>query len=188
MIVQNQTVLLLAVVIGLLAGCLLGAQPSANGYLGRHLAHPLQAAVISFGSGFALLLLLSLVAGVFPPRFSTPASGLPWWVWTGGAIGTVVVTTSLIFVPRIGSLTWFAAVITGQVLAALIVDQWGMMGNPRSPASPLRLLGAMMLIGGILLITRAKTLELRSNTAPPPNAASADQPPSPKVSSDYPPL
>lgn len=121
--------------------------------------------MISFGSGFVILLLLSIVSGVFPPRFSTAPTGLPWWVWSGGAIGTVLVTTSLIFVPRIGSLTWFAAVITGQVLAAMILDQWGMMGNPRSPASPLRLLGAAMLIGGILLITRAKTLENRANQA-----------------------
>ncbi|QEG38403.1 DMT family transporter [Roseimaritima ulvae] len=162
---QNQSLLLVAVVVGLLAGCLLGTQPSANGYLGRHLAHPLQAAVISFGSGFVILLVLSIANGVFPPRFSTPPTGLPWWVWSGGAIGTVLVTTSLIFVPRIGSLTWFAAVITGQVLAALILDQWGMMGNPRSPASPLRLLGAAMLIGGILLITRAKALESRPGKA-----------------------
>ena len=162
---QNQSLLFVAVLIGLFSGCLLGTQPSANGYLGRHLAHPLQAAVISFGSGFFILLLLSIASGVFPPRFSTAPTGLPWWVWSGGAIGTILVTTSLIFVPRIGSLTWFAAVITGQVLAAMILDQWGMMGNPRSPASPLRLLGAAMLIGGILLITRAKTLENQATKA-----------------------
>jgi len=47
------------------------------------------------------------------------------------------------------------------VVAALILDQWGLMGNPRSAASPLRLLGAAMLIGGVLVITRAKALEQR---------------------------
>jgi len=73
----------------------------------------------------------------------------------------VLVTSSLYFVPRIGSLSWFGAVITGQVVAALILDQWGLMGNPRSAASPLRLLGGAMLIGGVLLITRAKALERR---------------------------
>lgn len=159
MTLQNSAVLYIAIAVGLLAGCLLGTQPSANGFLGRTLGHPLQAAVISFGSGFALLVLLSLGFGVFPPRFNTSPAALPWWAWTGGAIGTVLVTSSLYFVPRIGSLSWFGAVITGQVLAALILDQWGLMGNPRSSASPMRILGALMLIGGVLLITRAKAME-----------------------------
>ncbi len=158
---QNSPVLYVAIAVGLLAGGLLGAQPSANGFLGRVLGHPLQAAVISFGSGFVLLLILSIGYGVFPPRFARSPLSLPWWAWTGGAIGTVLVTSSLYFVPRIGSLSWFGAVITGQVVAALILDQWGLMGNPRSAASPLRLLGAAMLIGGVLVITRAKALEQR---------------------------
>ena len=183
---HNQSILVTAVAIGLLSGCLLGTQPSANGYLGRHLAHPLQAAVISFGSGFAIVLLLSVAAGVFPPRFSTSLLSLPWWVWSGGAIGTVLVTTSLIFVPKIGSLAWFAAVITGQVMAAMILDQWGLMGNPRSPASPLRLLGAAMLIGGILLITRAKALESKASLPTSIKTVVADPAPLNDHSTDVP--
>lgn len=135
------------------------------------MGHPLQAAMISFGSGFVLLVLLSLVFGVFPPRFNAPPMSLPWWAWTGGAIGAVLVTSSLYFVPRIGSLSWFGAVITGQVVAALILDQWGLMGNPRSAASPARVLGAVMLLGGVLLITRAKAMEKKDPV--PPGATSA---------------
>lgn len=147
----------LAIAVGLLAGCLLGAQPSANGHLGRYLGHPLQAATISFASGTLLLVICSLIIGQFPPRFSVPVLSLPWWVWIGGAIGTVLVTTSLYFVPRVGSLSWFAAVMTGQVLAALVLDQFGLMGNPRQPANLLRLAGAGFLILGILCITYSRT-------------------------------
>lgn len=143
--------------IGLFAGCLLGAQPSANGHLGRFLAHPLQAATISFASGTLLLIICSAVVGQFPPKFSVPISSLPWWVWIGGAIGTVLVTTSLYFVPRVGSLYWFAAVMTGQVLAALVLDQFGLMGNPRQPANWLRITGAILLVMGILCITYSRT-------------------------------
>ena len=117
-----------AIVIGLLAGCLLGTQPSVNGQLGRHLEHPLQASLISFASGTTILLLLTIASGAFPPSFTTSPRDLPWWIWFGGAIGVVLVTTSLILVPRIGSLPWFAAVMTGQTVAA-------------SGAGPLRPLG-----------------------------------------------
>lgn len=147
----------MAIAVGLLAGCLLGAQPSANGQLGRSLGHPVQAATISFASGTLLLILFSLAIGQFPPKFSVSPSSLPWWVWVGGAIGTVLVTTSLYFVPYVGSLSWFAAVMTGQVLAALVLDQFGLMGNPRQPANLTRLAGAGFLVLGILCITYSRT-------------------------------
>jgi transporter family-2 protein len=155
-------IVLVAIIIGLLAGCLLGTQPSVNGQLGRHLEHPLQASLISFASGTAILLLLSLFSGNFPPVFTTSPRDLPWWIWFGGAIGVVLVTTSLILVPRVGSLPWFAAVMTGQTVAALILDHYGLLGNPRAQASPLRLLGAGLLIAGVLVIVQAKRLEFRS--------------------------
>jgi transporter family-2 protein len=156
---------IIAIAIGLFAGCLLGAQPSVNGQLGRHLEHPLQASLISFASGTAILLILALSTGVFPPSFTTPPRDLPWWIWFGGAIGVVLVTTSLILVPRVGSLPWFAAVMTGQTVAAILLDHYGLLGNPRAVASPLRLLGAGLLIVGVLVIVQAKRLEFRGETA-----------------------
>jgi transporter family-2 protein len=151
--------LLLAVLIGLGAGFLLGTQPSINGQLGRHVQHPLQASMISFASGTAILFVLCLASGNFPPHFNMPASQLPWWIWFGGAIGVVLVTTSLILVPRIGSLPWFAAVMTGQTVAALVLDHFGLLGNPRAHASPLRLLGTGLLVAGVLVIVQAKRME-----------------------------
>lgn len=166
--------LLLAVLIGLAAGCLLGTQPSVNGQLGRNVQHPLQASMISFASGTAILFVLCLASGNFPPHFTTPASQLPWWIWFGGAIGVVLVTTSLILVPRIGSLPWFAAVMTGQTVAALVLDHFGLLGNPKADASPLRLLGTGLLVAGVLVIVQAKRIEQRQ----PPDTGNASGKPS----------
>lgn len=158
-------IVLVAVAIGLLAGCLLGAQPSVNGQLGRHLEHPLQASLVSFASGTAILLALSFATGTFPPSFTSPPRDLPWWIWFGGAIGVVLVTTSLILVPKIGSLPWFAAVMTGQTIAALVLDHYGLLGNPRAEASPMRLLGTGLLIAGVLVIVQAKRQEFQAEAA-----------------------
>lgn len=173
---QSWGIVAVAVLVGLATGCLLGTQPSANGQLGRNLEHPLQASMISFASGATIVLILSLVAGVFPPRLTAPATQLPWWIWTGGAIGVVMVTTSLIFVPRVGSLIWFAAVMTGQTVAAIVLDHYGWMGNPRAPASSLRLLGAVLLIGGVIAIVQAKRTER------PPELAGRDLAPGVAIS------
>lgn len=160
--------LVVAVGIGLLAGGLLGMQPSVNGSLGKSVAHPLQASLISFASGTAILLVLTVtVGGGFPPRFTVPPGNLPWWIWFGGAIGVTMVTTSLLLVPRIGSLPWFAAVMTGQTIAALVLDHYGLLGNPRSPITGLRIAGTLMLILGVLTIVAAKHRESPQRKRPP---------------------
>ncbi|OYP35054.1 hypothetical protein CGZ80_12715 [Rhodopirellula sp. MGV] len=152
--------MLIAVAVGLFAGGLLGAQPSVNGMLGKSVAHPLQASLISFACGTTILFVITLLfGGGFPPRFLISPRELPWWIWTGGAIGVVLVSTSLILVPRVGSLPWFAAVMTGQTVAALFLDHFGLLGNPRSPVSILRLVGTFFLVLGVLVIVGAKRME-----------------------------
>ncbi len=149
-----------AVVIGLAVGAALAMQPSFNGYLGRYVHHPIQAAFISFATATVLITVISLAVGAFPPRMTVSPSELPWWAWCGGVLGVLVVTTSLTVVPRLGSLPWIAAMMTGQTIMAIVLDHFGMFGNPRSPASPLRLLGAGLLIAGVLIVVQAKRLEI----------------------------
>ncbi|WP_182866680.1 DMT family transporter [Rhodopirellula sp. JC639] len=162
---HSTTFFLIAICVGLLAGGLLGTQPSINGSLGKSVAHPLQASLISFGSGTAILLVLTLALGGFPPQFVVSPRSLPWWIWFGGAIGVVMVSTSLLIVPRIGSLPWFAAVMTGQTVAALLLDHYGLLGNPRTPVSALRVGGTLLLVLGILAIVGARRLESTQDTA-----------------------
>lgn len=162
---------LVAVLCGLAAGCLLGTQPSVNGFLGKNVAHPLQATVISFSTGTVIVLVLTLAMGIFPPKFLTPPQSLPWWAWCGGAIGVVMVTSSLFFVPRVGSLIWFAAIMTGQTGLALTLDHFGWLGNPKAPLSPLRILGTLLLIAGVMVIVQARRLDQPrepSNVSPKP--------------------
>ena len=142
--------------IGLGSGFLLGTQPSVNGYLSRQLDHPLQASIVSFTTGTLILVILAVAMGVFPPRLQTPVIQMPWWCWGGGAIGALLVTASLIFVPRIGSLPWHATVIAGQLAAALALDHFGWLGNAHQPLSRTRAVGALLLGAGIVIIFWAK--------------------------------
>ena len=71
----------------------------------------------------------------------------------------VYVTTSLFFVPRIGSLPWFAAAMTGQTITALFLDHYGLLGNPKTPVSSLRVIGTMLLVLGVLAIVGGKQME-----------------------------
>ena len=65
-----------------------------------------------------------LSASVSPHRLVN----FPWWIWGGGAIGVVLVTSSLILVPRVGSLPWFAAVMTGQTDCRTAIGPFWIIG------------------------------------------------------------
>jgi transporter family-2 protein len=156
---SSMATFILAMMAGLAVGALFGTQASVNGMLGASVRQPLQASLISFVIGTVLLIVLTAVLGQFPPQFRVSSNQLPWWTWTGGVIGVIVVTASLIFVPRIGSLAWLATVITGQIAAGLLLDHFGLLGNPRISISPLRFLGLALLFAGVLVIIQARRLE-----------------------------
>ena len=61
---------------------------------------------------------------------------------------------TIVLAPRLGAATLVAAVVAGQMLASVLLDQYGLVGFPVHPLSALRLLGAGLVIGGVMLIQR----------------------------------
>jgi len=113
-----------------LVGVLTAAQARINGQLGTRLDNGLVAAVISFGSGLVLLIVLSaalpsgrrgaarLVSGV---REST----IPWWMLAGGAAGALTVATQGLAVGIIGVSLFTVGVVAGQTVCGLVLDRVG---------------------------------------------------------------
>ncbi len=150
---MTKSFLILVIAFGLIAGVLLAAQPGVNGTLGKKVQHPLQASVISFGTGFAILLIISICTGCFPPHIKEGSWGqIPFWVWTGGSIGVFMVTTSLIFGPRIGAVGWLGLVMTGQMIGSVIFDHYGIIGYPQQRLNLMRIGGIGFLVLGMALI------------------------------------
>ncbi|QDU67158.1 DMT family transporter [Engelhardtia mirabilis] len=147
-------VTVISVLAALLAGAFVALQPGINGQLAARLGTPLRAGVISFGVGCSLLCLIALVSGHGLPRPSQ-LHGAPLWLYLGGgAVGAMFVTTAMIVAPRIGATYFVALIFTGQMAASLVLDHFGWLGFPRSPANLGRLLGVCLLIGGLMLVAR----------------------------------
>ena len=112
---------------------------------------PVVSALISFVVGGVALWALALL-GVLG-RGRVPAlHSLPMWAWLGGLMGAFYVTLVVIAVPRIGTALVVGASVLGQLGAALVLDNFGWLGVPRLPLSPTRVLGAVLLLAGVLLI------------------------------------
>ncbi len=139
--------------LALLTGIAITVQAGVNAQLRQGLGYPVLAAMISFGVGFITLVGFQLVVGGLWPSLATLRS-LAWWKWTGGLIGAVYVTTVIISVPRIGAANLVSLSVAGQLTAAIVLDHYGWLGFSLHPANGWRLLGALLIIAGVLLVVR----------------------------------
>ncbi len=135
----------------LVGGILLGIQPTLNAGLARHLGHPLSAALVSFGTATVLLVAVAMALRPPVPAMADLRS-VPPWLWLGGAMGAAFVTIALMATPRLGAAPVVALVICGQLAAALVIDSFGLMGLPARPFDWTKLLGALCLVAGAVLI------------------------------------
>ncbi len=137
--------------IALLAGAGLAAQVGFNSHLRTKLGHPIHAALTNFGVGLACLLALALAIAVPWPRAES-AGQAPWWAWMGGVVGACYVAASAAFARRLGAAGWLAAIVTGQMLTSIVLDHFGLLGFAIHPTSFLRLVGAVLLLFGVVLV------------------------------------
>lgn len=132
-------------------------QAIINGRLGQMVAHPLLAALVSFGCGTIALTAIVLATTPGWPRLPADLnwSDIPPYLFTGGLLGAVFVTLVLVLVPRIGAANVLAAGIVGQLLMSVVIDHFQILGVPHSPISAAKLAGCGLLIAGMLLIQRS---------------------------------
>lgn len=137
-----------AVLAILLGGVAIAIQAPVNGALGRSLGATLPAAAVSFGTGFVLLFVLSLVSnGSAYARLA----GVPWWQWAGGVVGAYYVWSVVWGVSSIGVVTAMAALILGQMIGALVMDAVGAFGLPVQQISLTRVLAVVCVACGVAL-------------------------------------
>jgi transporter family-2 protein len=133
------------------AGAMLPFQFGINAQLSHWVGCPIRAAFVSFLVGTIALLILS--AFVHRPLPSLARLGdVPWWVWIGGLLGAFYVAGSIVTAPKLGAVTLAAAIIFGQTLASVLVDQFGWVGFREHHASAGRLIGVLLVGGGVLLV------------------------------------
>ncbi len=137
---------LLVVAVG---GVCTATQAPINSRLTAQIGDPVAAAAVSFGVGFLVLALITVLKGAVP---AGPAmASAPWWVWTGGALGAFYVWTAVWSVGTLGVVTMVAAIIFGQLAAALILDATGAFGLIVKDISWTRIAAVAMVAGGLVL-------------------------------------
>ncbi|QDV27969.1 hypothetical protein Q31a_63620 [Aureliella helgolandensis] len=135
------------------AGAAMALQPAVNAKLREQCNHPLQASVVSFGVGLLALLGLATLLRVGVPSVERLQT-LPAWAWTGGLLGTYMVTVSLLVAPAMGATRWIALVLAGQMVVSLVLDHFGWLGYAQHAFTWPRIFGVLCVVLGVLIVMR----------------------------------
>jgi bacterial/archaeal transporter family-2 protein len=137
----------------IIGGILQAAGAPINGELKSALVNPWLASAISF-------LLVTFLAGALfciqPTPLPTLAdlSRMKWWAPLGGIVGAVAVFAGLTLVQKVGVGTINGLTICANLVASVAIDHFGLIGVAEHPLTWLRLLGTMLMIGGVTLVMR----------------------------------
>ncbi len=133
------------------AGAMIPFQAGVNAQLAHWVESPVRAAFVSFVVGTIALLVISVL--IFKPLPSMARMGdAPWWVWVGGFLGAFYVAGSIVAAPKLGATLLIAAVVAGQTLASVLVDQFGWVGFREHHISAGRVVGVLLVAGGVAVV------------------------------------
>jgi len=145
---MNSLLLLLFMFCG---GIAIALQPSINGRLAGRIG-TVESSCISFAVGTLVLFTIVLVGGRLGNLRGIVDAR--WWELTGGILGAAFVTLTIVIVPRLGTASAMAAAIAGQLIAGLLLDQFGFFGFRTIALDGKRALGVMLLMAGAGLVFR----------------------------------
>lgn len=151
MFLKTFVISLIPAAIAFIAGALLPFQVSSNAAVGKALGHPLWGALVSLAVSTLVLVPLLWVFKVPTPRVSTALAG-PWWLWIGGIFGAIYVLSATALTPKLGAAGFIVLVVAGQMIASILVDQWGLMGLAPRPVTLARFAGVVCIVVGAVLI------------------------------------
>jgi transporter family-2 protein len=140
-----------AIFLSLVAGVAGSIQVAVSGALGKRVG-VLEAT--GFGSVVGTLLVLALVLAAGRIGGITEAVRQPPWLWIGGLMGAIVVTTITFTAPRIGTFATIGLLIAGQLAMGVLIDYFGLFGLEKIPLSAARIVGLVLLAGGAVLVLK----------------------------------
>ncbi|RKN43428.1 DMT family transporter [Micromonospora endolithica] len=138
------------------SGVAVAVQSRINGELGVRLDDGIAAAVVSFGIGLLVLLVLVPATpggrrGLVALRAALRDGSLRPWQCLGGVCGAFLVATQGLTVGTLGVAVFTVAVVAGQSGSSLLVDRAGVGPTGRQPVTPARLVGAVLTVLAVLL-------------------------------------
>lgn len=134
-------------------GVAMTVQSGINAQLRSALGYPLLAAFLSFLGGIILLGVLMLFSRQSMPAWSVYGD-ISWYKYIGGILGAFVVYAIIISVHKVGAANMFVLIVAGQLLTAVFLDHYGVLGLKENPVSTQKILGMLLVVAGAYLVNK----------------------------------
>jgi bacterial/archaeal transporter family-2 protein len=135
-------------------GIILAVHLSMNGRVGAALANPRVGNALFWCIGALTAVLIGLTGWS-----SGALSGLKDvhpLLLTAGALGACLVFAIAWMLPQVGARAMFITLIAGQVLGGMILSHYGWLGSPVQKVTLPNIIGAIIMILGVVLATYVK--------------------------------
>ena len=136
----------------LIIGALMPVQAILNTRLGRQIGGPLMGSLMSFFVGIICLFVLNLSLNYSSVVQLKPSSTSPWYIWLGGLLGAIFVGYITWVNQKQGMALTFGLVVSGQIFISLLIDHYGLLGSAIRTITLEKIIGALLIIAGLVLI------------------------------------
>ncbi|GIU93309.1 MAG: hypothetical protein KatS3mg011_2215 [Acidimicrobiia bacterium] len=140
----------LIVLVAVLGGLGVALQTQIAGFMDSRMGTLESVFVTYAGGGLAVTLLLAAARGGAIGQVRQ----LPWWVWTSGLLGLVIVGSIAFSAARLGVVRTLTVMTAAQFLFAGLIDHFGLLNAPVRPVDLPRAAGVVLLLAGAWMVLR----------------------------------
>ena len=137
----------------LMAGIGVPVLAAISAQLGSRIGAPLAAGVVAVMVALVVAAIAAALTGQLRPVLAVASQ--PLWLWSGGAFMAFYLLSITWIAPRFGVGNAVFCVLLGQMIAASLIDHFGLFGARVAPMSSLRLSGILTMALGLFLIQRS---------------------------------
>ena len=157
----SRAVVAASTAVTLVFGAAVAIQSRINGELGRALDDGYLAAVISFGSGLAILVVAMLFVrsgrvGLAEVVRAIRSREMPWWFAAGGAAGAFLVLSQGLTAAVLGIALFTIAIVSGHTISGLLIDRRGLGTMEPKRLSTTRLVGSALALVAVAIAVSAQ--------------------------------
>jgi bacterial/archaeal transporter family-2 protein len=133
--------------LAIIGGALLPAQFATNSALAGQLNSVTLTAGVSYLVGAVFLFGLMQLRRVKADWLE--ARRAPLWAWLGGAVGSAYVVGSVLLTQALGAAVATIFVIASQIVTAILLDHFGVLGLPKRRINRARLVAALLTFAAL---------------------------------------
>lgn len=129
-------------------------QTAINSKLGQAVGSSFLAALVSFTIGFITLFIMKFIESrkFNLSKKSAQNESLKAFYFIGGALGAVYITANIVLMPYLGAALTTLAGMLGQMIIAIFIDHFGLLGIERRSVSYRKFIGIVVIVTGIILL------------------------------------